>query len=27
MMLFVTDSIQLTDRLPHQGSSWRVWRL
>ena len=25
-MLFVTDSIQLTQRIPYQRSSWRVWR-
>ena len=26
-MLFVTNSVQLVQRLPYQGSSGRVWRL
>ena len=26
-MLFVTNSIQLVQWVPYQGSSWRVWRL
>ena len=26
-MLFVTDSVQLTQRMPYQGSFGRVWRL
>jgi hypothetical protein len=26
-LLFVTDSVQLIQRVPYQGSSWRVWSL
>ena len=26
-MMFVTNSIQLKQQVPYQGSSWRVWRL
>jgi len=26
-MLYVTDNIQLIQRVPYQGSSWRVWKL
>jgi hypothetical protein len=26
-MLFVTNSVQLVQRMPYQGSSGRVWRL
>jgi len=26
-MLFVTNSVQIVQRMPYQGSSGRVWRL